>query len=248
MDRHDPFSVIKAAASSLGCNLLKKSIPKADIVTHSSLSLRRINKKQRRSQHARQALRRHSFNAVHLTGSLVWIDMDITHIILLLSSFFWKCIMVPNPCRQLGFRVAAHWKWISRRYLWTSLCAIVWNWRDIIAAVFSGVENDTVVLNIDDLWEGGPFADPVSAVLLDQFNGTNRRNSLTMARIGTLLTLQLCTTGSSNYALQSSRMERHQVFYESISKSSTNSPKISTISPRRLVNTVGWSRYCIYGS
>jgi hypothetical protein len=29
------------------------------------------------------------------------------------------------------------------------------------AAVFGGVENDTVVLNIDTLWEGGPFADPV---------------------------------------------------------------------------------------
>jgi hypothetical protein len=33
------------------------------------------------------------------------------------------------------------------------------------AAVFGGVENDTVILNIDNLWEGGPFADPVRKLI-----------------------------------------------------------------------------------
>lgn len=33
-----------------------------------------------------------------------------------------------------------------------------------LAAVFGGVETDTVVLNIDTLWEGGPFADPVCSL------------------------------------------------------------------------------------
>jgi hypothetical protein len=83
---------------------------------------------------------------------------------------------------------------------------------DNSAAVFGGVENDTVVLNIDTLWEGGPFADPVRSLTLELILSDDRfGNRHIMERTGTNPMPLSCMRGSLSCEPLSFKMEQRSV-------------------------------------